>query len=86
MPGDYETEKAFHNYFSKYRVEGEWFRLGNLDKNELKGCVVALEWPGRKYENPLNIKQFIENGLHFYLSRKAKRKPKLKQAILKITN
>jgi hypothetical protein len=28
LPGDMKTEAAYHEYFAKYRLHGEWFRFG----------------------------------------------------------
>ena len=78
MPGSFDTEKALHDYFKSARVEGEWFRLSG---KEIKNCILALDHPNCKWKSPSNIKQFIENGLHYYLLQKAKRNKKLKSKI-----
>lgn len=77
IPGSYETEKALHNYFSRNKREGEWFHI----TGELENCLKAANWPKRKNVEPANLKQFLENGIHFHLSQKAKRNKKLNNLI-----
>lgn len=83
MEGGFETEKALHDYYSKYRTEGEWFELRK--GSELKNSILALSHPACKWKSPKNIKQFIENGLHYYLIQKSKRSPRLKKDIEKFS-
>lgn len=77
IPGSYETEKALHLYFTRNKREGEWFHL----TGELGNCLKAAIWPKRKHVEPTTIKQFLENGIHFHLSQKAKRSKKVKNLI-----
>jgi hypothetical protein len=67
IPGNRETEAAFHTYFDRARLEGEWFRLGSLGNiDSLKIAIFATsKWPYAKYKQPKNIKEFITNGYHF---------------------
>lgn len=74
IPGSYETEKALHDYFGKNKRIGEWFHC----TGELENCLNASSWPKRKHLNPITIKQFLENGIHYHISLKSRRNPKLK--------
>lgn len=87
IPGNKESEKAFHLYFDRARLNGEWFRLGSLGNiHSLKIAIFATaKWPYAKYKQPKNINEFITNGYHYFLVQKAtKRSPRLLKDILKV--
>lgn len=79
LPGSFMTEKALHEAFSDYKLEGEWFKF----KGRLKDSIMALSDTGRKHIEVKTVKQFIENGLHLHLRQKANRNPNFRSKVKK---
>jgi hypothetical protein len=77
MPGQFATEKELHRIFDRFRLQGEWFRYDG----QLRDCLDAFRWSHRKHETVTTVRQFLENGVHWHLSQKAKRNNKLKERI-----
>lgn len=68
LPGLFEAEKGYHEAFSKYRVQGEWFK----NTGKLKSCIIVLTDPIYTKEIT-DLKSLLKSGMELEVRKRFNR-------------